>query len=206
MINVMLVDDHAVLRAGIESIFMSEADMKIVASVSSCEEALARLPDAKPDVCIVDLRMSDGMDGIELVGRIAGGASTAPYVIVFSAYDTEEDVFRAMSSGAKGFISKLSSGEDLVAVVRRVARGERVLPNDLAVKMRNRENREVLSQRQMEILGLLASGLSNKEMAARLFLSEDTVKWHLRIIYKRLGVRDRVEAIGKASSLGIVRL
>lgn len=200
----MLVDDHAVLRAGIKTVVEMESDMRVVSSCPNAEEALAAGCEA--DVCVADLRLGDGMDGIDFIMRLqsAHGAQ-CPAVVVFSTFDTEEDVFRALDAGASGFLSKQAGADELVAAIRAAAAGEKTVPPGIADKLRRRADREPLSKRQLEILGYLASGLSNKEIGLKTFVCEDTVKSHLRTIYQRLGARDRVEAVRAAMSLGLVK-
>ncbi|MBR1870982.1 MAG: response regulator transcription factor, partial [Kiritimatiellae bacterium] len=177
MTDVMIVDDHAVVRMGLKAVFALEGDMRVVADVGTADEALDFLRTGKIDVAIVDLRLGAGMDGTELIRRIAG-MGDRPRTLVFSTFDSEEDVFRAIEAGAQGYLPKQSSGAELAAAVRRVAAGEKCIPPQIAAKLRERSEKPVLSARQLEILGFLASGMANKEIAQKVFVCEDTVKTH----------------------------
>ncbi len=207
MLKIMLVDDHAVLRMGLEAVFSIQDDVSVVASVGTGEEALQIASRGGVDVCIVDLRLGEGMDGVSFIAALRGiDEAIRPKAVVFSTFDSEEDVFRAIEAGAYGYLSKQSSGAELLDAVRRAASGESCVPPEIAEKLRQRDAHRPLSARQLEILSYLAVGLSNKEIGQRVFVCEDTVKTHLRTIYKRLGAKDRVEALRIAAERGIVRL
>ena len=205
MIRVLVVDDHAVVRTGLSQVLEQEAGIELVATASSGEDALAEARRAQVDVALMDLSMP-GMDGIEATRRLlAEQPSTA--VVVLTSFADRGRIVAALDAGAVGYLLKDAQPAEIVAGVRAAARGEAPLaPRAATVLLRElaeRKPADELSEREREVLGLLAGGGSNKEIARRLGISERTVKGHLTAIFRRIGVFDRVQAALWAREHGI---
>jgi DNA-binding NarL/FixJ family response regulator len=198
-IRLLIVDDHPVVRGGLRGIFAGDGGFEVVGEAGNGVEAVAQARALAADVVLMDLRMPE-MGGVEAIRQLR---ATAPSVnvLVLTTYDTDDDVLPAIEAGATGYLLKDAPREDLVRAVRAAARGESVLSPSVAgrVLARVREPvRDSLSQREMEVLRLIANGASTREAAATLFVSEATVKTHLLHIFDKLGVRDRAAAVGEA--------
>jgi two-component system NarL family response regulator len=201
-IRVFLVDDHPSLRAGLAAIIERQPDLKVVAEAGSGREAIESKVAA--DVYVVDLRMPDG-DGVETIKQLMA-RDPATKVIVLTTYDNEEDIFQALEAGARGYLLKDTTKEELVEAVRQVNSGERCLPQHIASRLADRLIRPCLSPREMDVLRLACRGRSNKEMAAAMFISEETVKSHMKSLFTKLNVHDRTEAVAVAFQRGLIRL
>jgi DNA-binding NarL/FixJ family response regulator len=198
-IRVLIVDDHPVVRGGLRGILAGERGFEVVGEAQDGAEAIARTVELGPDVVLMDLRMPV-MGGVEAIARLRG---TAPNVrvLVLTTYDADHDVLPAIEAGATGYLLKDAPREELVRAVRAAFRGEPVLSPSVAGRLMGRMRqppREALSQRELEVLRLVAGGAANREAAALLFVSEATIKTHLLHIYDKLGVRDRAAAVGEA--------
>ncbi|WP_440312258.1 response regulator [Leucobacter chromiireducens] len=212
MSRVLVVDDHPIVRAGIVGLLETEAGVTVVGEAESGEAALALLGDAQPDVVLMDLRMP-GMGGVEATRRIArgeypGAAAAAPGVLVFTTYEEDEQILAAIEAGASGYLVKAAPAAELLAAVEAVAAGQTVLAPSIAAqlvaRMRTPVARPRLTPRETEILGLVAQGLSNPEIAAQLVIGESTVKTHLLHIFEKLEVSDRTRAVTRAFEYGIL--
>ncbi|MEU7973706.1 response regulator transcription factor [Micromonospora sp. NPDC049089] len=204
-IRLLIVDDHPVVRDGLRGMFTGDPDFEVVGEAADGSEALALVASLQPDVVLMDLRMP-GMDGVTAIGRLARTGSTAR-VLVLTTYDTDADVLPAIEAGATGYLLKDTPREDLVRAVRAAARGESVLAPSVAGRLMGRLRapaEEPLSQRELEVLTLVARGASNREAATRLFISEATVKTHLLHVYAKLGVNDRAAAVATAYDRGLL--
>lgn len=201
-IRVFLADDHPALRAGLASILNSQPDMVVVGEAGSGLETLESRVEA--DVHIVDLRMPDG-DGIHVIGQLMERDPEIK-VLVLTTFDNEEDVFRALEAGARGYLLKDTTTEELTAAIRQVWAGDRHLPQAIASRLADRLVRPVLTPRELDVLRLMAKGRTNKELAAALFVSEETVKTHVKTLFLKLGVHDRVEAVSVSLKRGIIRI
>ncbi|GIG67860.1 response regulator [Phytomonospora endophytica] len=205
MIRVLIVDDHPVVRAGLTGILTGTEGLEVVGEAGSGEEAIARAETLRPDVVLMDLRMP-GCGGVEATRRIAGPKRR---VVVLTTYETDADILRAVEAGAVGYLLKDSPGIDLVTAIRLAARGETVLAPSVAARLvasvRSPGN-DTLSPREVEVLRLVADGLSNPDIGRRLHISEATVKTHLLRTYGKLGVDDRTAAVTTAIRRGILRL
>lgn len=201
-IRVFLADDHPPLRAGIAAILNSQPDIKVVGEAGSGREALES--EVVADVYIVDLRMPDG-DGIHVIKQLMK-RDPASKVLVLTTYDNEEDVFRALEAGARGYLLKDTNTEELVAALRQVHAGERHLPHAIATRLADRLVRPTLTPRELDVLRLVAKGRTNKELASAMFISEETVKTHVKTLFLKLGVHDRAEAVSVSLKRGIIRL
>ena len=198
-ITVLLVDDHLVVRSGLRALLATQPDMDVVAEASSGEEALQLVRSHAPAVVVMDLAMGPGMDGIEAIRQIRD-LGTGQAVLVFTTYDSDADIVRAVDSGAMGYLLKDAAPEEIFAAIRGAVQGRSVMSPPVASRlfqqMRNPD--EVLTPREAELLSLLTEGLSNRELGRRLFISEATVKTHLAHIYAKLGVDTRAAAIATA--------
>ncbi|WGD37167.1 response regulator transcription factor [Lysinibacter sp. HNR] len=206
MIRVLLVDDHAVVRAGLRLMLETQPDIEVVGEAASGEEAVALLMHNPSDLVLLDLEMGVGMDGIATT-KLLRETYPSIQVLIFTTYDTDADIVRAVDSGAIGYVLKASLPEEIFRAIRAGACGESVLSPPVASRiMQQLQNpQEALTPREAEILEQLSSGLSNKELGRRLFISETTVKTHLAHIYTKLGADGRGSAIAIATQRGIIR-
>jgi two-component system NarL family response regulator len=202
-IKLMIVDDHPTFRMGLVSLINAQPDMKVVAEVATGEEALAGYSN-EISVVLMDLRLP-GMGGVEAIISILVKHPDAK-VIVLTTYDADEDVFRAMRSGAKSYLLKDMSTEEITGTIRHVFQGSTEIPPKIAERLAERAQRQALTAREQEVLQLLVRGRSNKEIGTQLFISDETVKSHLKTLFAKLKVRDRTEAAICAIRHGIVRL
>ena len=202
--SVLLVDDHALLRTGVANIINQEADLYVVAEAGNGVEALEAWDRVKPDVTLLDLRMPV-MEGVEAVRRIRE-RHPAARVIVLTTYDTDEEISRALKAGAKAYVLKDISADDLVNCIRDVLAGKTYIAPAAAAKLAEGVTRVRLTPREMSTLKLLADGKANKEIATALDISERTVKTHLGHLFEKLGVTSRTEAVKVATRRGLVRL
>ncbi|WP_284991860.1 response regulator transcription factor [Arthrobacter sp. efr-133-TYG-120] len=198
-ISVLLVDDHLVVRSGLKALLGTQPDITVVAEAASGEEALVIAQQHPADVVMMDLAMGEGMDGIEAIKRLLQ-ASKQQAVLVFTTYDSDADIVRAVDAGAMGYVLKDAAPEEIFAAVRGAAQGKSVMSAPVASKLfqQLRNPDEVLTPREAELLSLLIQGLSNRELGKRLFISEATVKTHLAHIYAKLGIETRAAAIAVA--------
>lgn len=212
--RVMLVDDQELVRAGFRLILDLEPDLEVVGEAADGDECLRRVRDLEPDVVLMDIRMPR-LDGIETTARLA--AAGGPKVLVLTTFDLDEYVYRAMRAGASGFLLKDVPREQLVAGVRVVARGEQLLAPAITRRLVERFVRlpdpgtgvpqamRELSARELEVLRLMATGLSNAEIAEELVVGEATVKTHVARVLAKCGLRDRVQAVVLAYESGLVQ-
>ena len=205
MIRVMVVDDHPVVRDGLQGVLDGEADMLVVGEAGHGAEALARVAEAAPDVVLMDLRMPT-MGGVEAITALRTQAPGVR-VLVLTTFDTDRDVLPAIEAGATGYLLKDTPREELLRAVRAAHRGEAVLSPAVAGRLMGQvraPERDALSKREMEVLRLVAAGSNNREAAKALFISEATVKTHLLHIYAKLEVPDRASAVSAAHRRGIL--
>lgn len=198
-ITVLLVDDHLVVRSGLRALLGTQPDMEVVAEASTGEEALQLVRMHVPAVVVMDLAMGPGMDGIEAIKQIRD-LNTGQAILVFTTYDSDADIVRAVDSGAMGYLLKDAAPEEIFAALRGAVQGRSVMSPPVASRLfqQLRNPDEVLTPREAELLSLLTEGLSNRELGRRLFISEATVKTHLAHIYAKLGVDTRAAAIATA--------
>ncbi|ORL04340.1 response regulator [Prescottella equi] len=199
MISVLLVDDHLVVRAGLRALLDSQPDITVIGEADTGEDAVAIAVDRTPDVVMMDLALGTGIDGVEAIRRIRAARPDQP-VLVFTTYDTDADVVRALDAGAIGYLLKDSAPQDIFGAIRDAVAGRSVLSPPVASRVLDRMRRpdQALTAREAELLSLLAEGLTNKELGKRLFISEATVKTHLAHIYAKLGVESRAAAVSIA--------
>jgi DNA-binding NarL/FixJ family response regulator len=203
-IRVLIADDHVTVTAGLASIIGLQPDMVVVAEAANGREAVDLWRRHRPDVALLDLRMPV-LDGVGAIDEIRLGDASAR-VIVLTTYDTDNEIYRAIKAGAKGYVLKDARREELLDCIRRVSRGETSIPAPLLEKLAAGVGSEALTGRELDVLTLLARGKSNKEIGANLYISETTVKAHLRSIFSKLDVLSRTEAIAAASRRGLVQL
>lgn len=203
-VRVMLVDDHPAFRKGLAALLESEPDLEVAAQCGDGRQALEVFRQARPDVVLMDLRLP-GMGGVEAIIALRQEFPSAR-VIVLTIFDTDEDIYRAIQSGAQSFLLKDTPEDELAATIRAVHAGEQKLPPKFADRLAARQQRAELSQREMEVLQLLVKGRRNKEISSALFISEDTVKAHLKTLFVKLQVQDRTQAAVTAVRHGIVHL
>ncbi|WP_405873988.1 response regulator [Streptomyces sp. NBC_00005] len=202
-VRLLLCDDHAVVRAGLRALLSSAAGIEVVGEAGSGEEALAMAARVHPDVVLMDLQLGDGMDGVTATRHLTAGgeyAEVAPRVLVLTMFDTDADITRAIEAGATGYLLKAERPDELFAAIHSAASGRTALSAPVADRLlaQMRSPRPTLSDREHEILGQLARGLGNREIARALFISEATVKTHLGRIYGKLGVETRAGAVAVA--------
>ena len=203
-IRILVVDDHPAMRMGIVALIQGQPGMEVVAEASDGEEGIEVFEDVRPDIVLMDLRMP-GMGGVEATIAILKKHPDAN-VIILSTYDWDEDIHLAIQSGAKSYLLKDTSVEDIAGTIRRVVAGDTSIPGQVAKRLTERSGRQQLTEREREVLEFLIKGRSNKEIAASLFISEETVKSHLKTLFGKLQVRDRTEAAIAAIRHGIVHL
>jgi DNA-binding NarL/FixJ family response regulator len=207
MITVLLVDDHPVVREGVRGMLAGEADIDIVAEAGSADEAVVMHGAHRPDVVLMDLRMPGG-DGVEATARILRGWSGSR-VLVLTTYENDADILRAVEAGAAGYLLKDATRAELADAIRAAARGETVLAPSVAARLVSRiraPRQETLSPRELEVLRLVAQGLTNAATGQRLCIAEATVKTHLLRIFGKLGVDDRTAAVTVAMARGLLTL
>jgi DNA-binding NarL/FixJ family response regulator len=203
-IRVLIADDHVTVRAGLASIIGLQPDMVVVAEAANGRQAVDLWRKHQPDVALLDLRMPV-LDGVGAIDEIRIEDASAR-VVVLTTYDTDNEIYRAIKAGAKGYVLKDARREELLGCIRRVIHGETCIPSSLLQKLVVGVGSEALTGRESDVLTLLARGKSNKEIGANLYISETTVKAHLRSIFAKLNVLSRTEAIGVASRRGLVQL
>jgi DNA-binding NarL/FixJ family response regulator len=203
-IRVLVADDHMTVRAGVSSIIGMQPDMEVVAEAENGRRAVELWHEYKPDVSLLDLRMPL-LDGVGVINEICAVESTAKFVIL-TTYDTDNEIYSAIKAGAKGYLLKDERREVLLDSIRSVHRGEICIPPALVEKLAAAVRGEALTSRELEVLALLVRGGSNKEIAVKLFISETTVKGHLRSVFTKLNVLSRTEAITTALRRGLIQL
>ena len=203
-IKVMVVDDHPLMRVGVASIVNARSDMTVVAQAGTGEEAVTLFFKHKPDVTLMDLRLP-GMSGVDSIRSIRETHPRARFVVL-TTYEGDADIHRALEAGAQGYVIKGMPYQTLVEALQRVHTGGRFLPPPVARALASRMPDSELSAREQEVLSLLASGKSNKDIASTLGISEATVKCHVSAILLRLNVSDRTEAVVTALHRGLIHL
>jgi DNA-binding NarL/FixJ family response regulator len=203
-IRLLIADDHSVVREGLVSLVKRKSDIVIVAEASNGREAVDFWKHYLPDVTMLDLRMPE-LDGLGAINEIRGVDPNAN-IVVLTTYDGDEDIYRAIKAGAKAYLLKDTARDALVDTVRRVYSGETYLPPPIAAKLAERVSGAALSRREMEVLEGMAAGKSNKEIGGELFISDGTVKTHVRSIFTKLDVVSRTEAIATSTRRGLIRL
>lgn len=203
-LRLLIADDHAVVREGIAALMQQQADFRVIAQASSGTEAVALWREHKPDVTLMDLRMP-GMDGVDAITEIRAthpGAS----IVILTTYDGDEDIYRGLRAGARGYLLKDARPEELVTCIRSVHAGRAYIPSEVAAKLAGRIGGDALTEREREILQYVAKGESNKRIARDLGITEGTVKTHLQSILAKLDATSRTEAVAIAHKRGLIKL
>jgi DNA-binding NarL/FixJ family response regulator len=201
-VRVLIVDDHPVVRAGLASLLRKEGTLKVVGSAHSADEALSLLDRIAVDLMLLDLRMPK-ISGIDLL-HILQKRPNSPAVVILSSYEYEDEIYRAVKAGARGYLSKDASRVEIVAAVSAVSDGGKYFPAGIAEQIAEHESRSSLSPREIEILKMVAKGLTNKEIGGVLQISHYTVRNHINHISAKLHAGDRTEAATVAIQQGII--
>ncbi|HEV7647493.1 MAG TPA: response regulator transcription factor [Actinophytocola sp.] len=202
-ISLVIVDDHPVVRDGLRGMFTGDERFEVLGEAADGAEAIVAAERLRPDVILMDLRMP-GTDGVTAIAELAR-RGVASRVLVLTTYDTDSDVLPAIEAGATGYLLKDAPRDELYRAVEAAARGQAVLSPAVATRLMGQMRQpasEPLSQRELDVLGLIARGSTNREAAAQLFISEATVKTHLLHVYAKLGVNDRAAAVATAYERG----
>jgi DNA-binding NarL/FixJ family response regulator len=202
-VRVLIVDDHPVVRAGLSTLLRKEAELKVTGSAHSAEEALEILKRSPVDVMLLDIRMPS-ISGIDLLNLLKN-TENPPLVLILSSYEYEEEIYRAVKAGARGYLSKNASRAEIVGAIEAVIGGGKYFPENIAALIAQREERSSLSPREIEILEMVSKGLTNKEIARVLEISQYTVRNHINHISAKLDAGDRTEAATLALQQGIIR-
>ncbi|WP_109211525.1 MULTISPECIES: response regulator transcription factor [Microbacterium] len=209
MIRLLIADDHPVVRAGLAGLLSDEPGFEVVAEASDGDEAVRLAAATRPDVVLMDLRMPD-VDGVTATVRlVAGEAGTPPpRVLILTTYESDDQILAAIEAGASGYLLKAAPQAEIVAGIRSVAAGQSALSPQVAVRlverMRRPEPETVLTARELDVLRLVATGHSNKQIAVTLGIGESTVKTHLLKVFDKLGVADRTRAVTLAMERGLL--
>jgi DNA-binding NarL/FixJ family response regulator len=204
VIRVLIADDHPVVREGLATILKSQEDMKVVAEAANGQETCELYNKLAPDVLILDLRMPK-KDGLQVVTELMSHGEPKPRIIVMTTYESEEDVRRALKAGAKGYLVKGADPQQIREAVRKVAAGQALLQPEIASKLAESMAHPELSQRELQVLQYMANGRSNKEIGQVLYISENTVKGHVKSILTKLDAIGRTEAIAIATRRGLIQ-
>lgn len=203
LIKVMVVDDHPLVRVGIATVINQQPDMAIAAEADGGERVLELYREHRPDVVLMDLRLR-GDSGSRLTGVIRA-AHPGARILVISNYDGDEDIHQALSGGAMGYLFKSVVEDELVDAIREIAAGRQYLPKGVSARLGENRSGAHLTQREDEILELLGKGLRNRELGQVLGVSEDTIKTHLKSLFRKLAVSDRAEAVREGVRRGFIR-
>ncbi len=203
-IRILLADDHPVVRLGLRTMLEAEPDLEVVGEAVDGASAVAAFTEHRPDVVLLDLRMP-GMTGPEIITAIRKIAPEAN-IIVVTTYDADEDVFRAVQAGARGYLLKDTFAEGMLEAIRNVHAGRRLIDPAVAARLMDRLNEPSLTSREIGVLELVARGMTNREIGTALSVGEETVKAHLKHVFVKLGASDRTEAALIAVQRGLIRL
>jgi len=203
-IRILTADDHHLIRAGVSSFLATEPGLEVVAEAANGEEALEKYREVQPDVVLMDLSMPV-MDGLQATRAILAEFPDAR-IVVLTTYAGDEDIHRALEAGAMGYLVKDMLAAEVLKVIRSVMAGRRGIPPVVAAKLAEHTPRIALTPRETEVICLMASGLTNAQIAERIGRAEETVKVHVKNILQKLDVRDRTEAVAVAARRGFIRL
>ena len=203
-IRVFSVDDHPLLREGIAAIINNQPDMTMVAQSASGQDAIQQFKLHQPDVTLMDLRLPD-MNGIDVMTGIRAEFPEAR-IIILTTFEGDVEIKRALEAGARGYMLKSMLPKELVEVIRQVHAGKKRIPPQLAAELAEHMADEALTTREIEVLGQIAGGNRNRDIAEQLFISEETVKVHIKHIMEKLGANDRTQAVAIGIRRGIIQL
>jgi DNA-binding NarL/FixJ family response regulator len=203
-IRILSVDDHPLLQEGIAALIRSQADMELAGEARTGRDALQRFRETRPDVTLMDLRLPD-MNGIDAMIAICGEFPEAR-VVVFTTFEGDAEIQRALAAGARGYLLKSTPPRELLEGIRQVHAGKKRIPPEVATRLAEHLGDEALTAREIEVLHHAAGGNRNRDIAERLFISEETVKVHMKHIMDKLGASDRTGAVAIAIRRGIIQL
>jgi DNA-binding NarL/FixJ family response regulator len=203
-IRIMCVDDHPLLLKGIAKVIANEADMVLIAEASNGTEAIELFRKHKPDVTLMDLRMP-GMSGIDVMTAIRGEFADAR-IIILTTFEGDVEIQRALEAGARAYMLKTMPPEEMVQVIRQVHAGKKKVPPEIAARLAEHYSDDALTAREIDVLQYIAGGNRNRDIADKLFISEHTVKIHIRHIMEKLGANDRTDAVAIGARRGIIQL
>jgi DNA-binding NarL/FixJ family response regulator len=204
MIRILVADDHPIVRQGLVAILNDQPDIQVVAQVDNGQQALEQFRLHQPDVALLDVQMPQ-MSGLEAIIQIRNEFPEAA-IILFSIYETDEDIYQGLRAGAKAYLLKDTPCPEILEVIRAVSEGQRYISKTVGTKLADRMGRIELSEREYEVLTHMAKGKSNKAIACELQISESTIKFHVANILLKLGAGDRTHAVVNALQQGIIRL
>ena len=203
-IRVLIADDHTIVRQGLVSLLQQESDLSVVAQANNGQEAVKLFGQHRPDVVLMDLRMPQ-MDGVEAIAAIRAEC-TNPQIVVLTTYDGDEDIYRGLRAGAKGYLLKDTDPDELFAAIRTVFVGKNYIPSNVGAKLAERMANCPLSDRELQVVRLIVAGKSNQQISNILHISKSTVKFHVNNILSKLNVNDRTQAAMAALKRGIASL
>ncbi|MBN3879137.1 MULTISPECIES: response regulator [unclassified Nostoc] len=203
-VRILIVDDHAIVRQGLAAMIENEPDMTVVGQAGNGQDALDRYRQLQPDITLMDLRMPH-MSGVDATIAICAEFTHAR-IIVLTTYDGDEDIYRGLRAGAKGYLLKDAEPDALLNAIRIVHSGQQYIPSEVAAKLVQRMNNPELSDREREVIHLMVDGLSNHDIGVALNITESTVKFHINRILSKLGVSDRTQAVVTALKRGLAKL
>jgi len=203
-IRILVADDHPIVRQGLVSILNDQPDMSVVAEVSNGQQAIEQFRLHQPDVAILDLQMPE-VGGVEAIRAIRSEFPDAA-IVMFSIYETDEDIYQGLRAGGKAYLLKDTPCAEMLEVIRVVSEGQRYVPTEIGTKLAARMERPALSDREREVLSLMAQGKNNKAISSALNITENTVKFHVTNVMLKLGVSDRTHAVVSALQQGIIKL
>jgi two-component system NarL family response regulator len=203
-IRVLIVDDHSIVRQGLATIINRDPEMTVIAQAEDGQQVIALFREYQPDVTLMDLRMPQ-VGGVEAITAICAEFKSAR-IIVLTTYDSDEDIYHGLQAGAKGYLLKETKPNELLSAIRTVHQGQQYIPPEVGAKLVQRISNPELSVRELEVLRLMAQGMSNPDIATALSIGESTVKSHVNRILSKLGVNDRTQAVIVAVKRGIVSL
>ena len=203
-IRLLVADDHPIVRQGLVAILNAQPDMTVIAEANNGQEVIEQFRLYQPDVAILDLQMPN-VGGVEAIATIRAEFPNAA-IIMFSIYETDEDIYQGLRAGAKAYLLKDTPCPEILEVIRAVSEGQRYVPADIGTKLAARMERPNLSDREFEVLSLMAKGKNNKAIASDLNITENTVKFHVTNVMLKLGASDRTHAVVNALRQGIIKL
>ncbi len=203
-IRILTVDDHPLLRQGISAMIRSQRDMELVAEASTGKEGLERFREHRPDITLMDLRLPD-MNGVDVMAAIRAEFPDAR-IIVLTTFEGDVEIQRALEAGARGYLLKSMPPKELLDGIRQVHAGKKRIPPEIVAQLAEHLSDEALTSREVEVLREVAGGNRNRDIAERLFISEETVKVHVKHVMEKLGASDRTEAVAIAIRRGIIQL
>ena len=203
-IRILITDDHSIVRQGLATIINRDPEMTVIAQAENGQQAIAQFREHQPDVTLMDLRMPE-VNGVEAIAAICAEFKQAR-IVVLTTYDSDENIYWGLHAGAQGYLLKDAKPDELLNAIRTIHRGQKYVPPAVGAKLVQRMSSPELSEREREVLHLMAKGMSNLEIGNTLIIGESTVKSHVNRILSKLGVSDRTQAVIVAAKRGIVSL